>query len=77
MSILKGIIRFVPGAVFTAKGKKTEQVLTLLQALQSEADCGFGLDYCNKALVLEDTEVAGDFYRITVAEGVVVATKIV
>lgn len=71
MAKFKGVT-FIQGFVFDRKG---EQITTLRDALEEEAKCGIGLSYCDKALILIDTET-GTRVKITVADGELVVTPI-
>lgn len=71
----KGVIKFSPGSVFSTRNKKSEQVDTLNDAMAKEAECGCGIDCCNKVLVLEDKAIPGDFYEIYIEDGELVHNK--
>jgi len=50
---LKGKVKYLPGFVSDLKGVQIE---TQRDAWKKDADCGCGIDCCNKKFVLEDQQ---------------------
>lgn len=54
---LKGKVKYIPGFVSDLKG---EQIETQRDAWKKDADCGCGIDCCNKKIVLQDQQTSKD-----------------
>lgn len=63
---MAGKVKYLMGFVF---GKNDKPVLTQRDAWKQEADCGCGIDCCNKNLVLED-QSNGNTYELVFDNGV-------
>jgi len=68
----KARVHYTIGAV---NNSKQNQLDNQRDAWKEDADCGCGIDCCNKTLVLEDQDVKGDIYEVSIKNGAITLTK--